>query len=95
MAGSGSDPARSRTALSRRVRARASGGAARLLAASAALLALAAPPGPAAAQEAVRAGVAGAVVSPVEVSGPPRPEPVDAATGMDMFLDDQIGRAHV
>jgi len=45
--------------------------------------------GPVAAQG-VQAGVAGAVVSPVEVSGPPRAAPVEVATGMEMFIDDRI-----
>jgi hypothetical protein len=40
--------------------------------------------------EAIRAGVAAAVVSPVEVSGPPRAQTVAVESGMDMFLDDRI-----
>jgi len=55
-----------------------------------AIAALAAITGDAAAQDRVQAGVAGAVVSPVEVSGPPRDAPVAAVSGMDMFLDDRI-----
>lgn len=55
----------------------------------AALLAVPLGAGQAAAQ-AVQAGVAGAVVSPVQVSGPPRPETVEAVSGMDVFLDDRI-----
>jgi len=54
---------------------------------AAALTALA---GLAQAQEPVRAGVAAAVVSPVTVSGAPRPAPVEAVTGMDIFLEDRV-----
>ncbi|MGF1500865.1 MAG: FecR domain-containing protein [Paracoccaceae bacterium] len=59
--------------------------------ATAAALVGAVAAGPALAQ--TQAGVASAVVNEVEVSGPPRPAPVRATNGMDMFLDDRIRTA--
>src|SRR6056297_3413343 len=51
---------------------------------------LAALLGAEAAAQPVQAGVAGGVVSPVEVSGPPRAAPLAVESGMEMFLDDRI-----
>lgn len=56
---------------------------------------LAAVAGSAAAQSAdtPQAGVAGAVVGGVDVSGKPRPEPMSVRSGMDIFLQDRIATA--